>query len=502
MKLEDIIEKQYSKDYKENLDHMLFLRAAIDRNLRGKVDPEEDAIPKYANIIPQLRKRATVEKKRDTTYVVRQQIESRRSYFNRVVLAVDGGESGKVLREYVGHLSRGGFDIADKDLPSDFIDAVQDMDGEYTSIKDFADSCAWELLGMGKCYVLTLPHPVGHPKEGTPYSQIIKREDVLDMAYENGKMRYFKYKAEHCIYEGLERYEVEKIVLITPDRFITAWYNDKGKMTIQSDEVNTLGVVPVAEAWLGHGAASIIDSVATLQFVTMNAESVLSQKIRQQAMNILCVPDGASDIDSQIQSLSASIYIKEPNGSKDTRWAGYPSSGLDGDFKYIEWNVRRVSELASLRYKDSTSTQTSGYSKAWDFMDTDAVLQIAATGIEDLMNQTIGFWMLIMGQADVGKVFTVKREFQPKDLLQTLQIILQAIGIGVGETAEKGLKRLTRDSLRHIGLNLSEDDREKSDQEIEAATVSPVVNDILSVTGMQDTTAEPESDETETEDAD
>lgn len=502
MKIEDIIEKQYSKDYKENLDHMLFLRAAIDRNLRGKVDPEEDAIPKYANIIPQLRKRSQAQKKHDTSYVVRQQIESRRSYFNRVVLAVDGGESGKVLREYVGHLSRGGFDIADKDLPSDFIEAVQDMDGEHTSIKDFADSCAWELLGMGKCYVLTLPHPAGHPKEGTPYSQIIKREDVLDMAYENGQFKYFKYKAEHCAFEGdggLERYETEKIVLITKEEYITAWYNDKGKMTIQSRETNALGVVTVAEAWLGHGANSIIDSVATLQFVTMNAESVLSQKIRQQAMNILCVPDGASDIDSQIQSLSASIYIKEPNGSKDTRWAGYPSSGLDGDFKYIEWNVRRVSDLASLRYKDSTSTQTSGYSKAWDFMDTDAVLQIAATGVEDVINQTIGFWMMILGQSDVGKVFTMKREFQPKDLLQTLQIILQAIGIGVGETAEKGLKRLTRDSLRQIGLNLSEEDRAKSDQEIEQAMVSPVVNDILTASGMPAEPMDTENNEDTTE---
>lgn len=498
MKLEEIIEKQYSKDYKENLDHMLFLRAAIDRNLRGKVDPEEDAIPKYANIIPQLRKRANVEKRRDTTYVVRQQIESRRSYFNRVVLAVDGGESGKVLREYVGHLARGGFDIAYKDLPSDFTEAVKDMDGENTSIKDFADSVAWELLGMGKAYVLTLPHPAGHPNEGTPYSQIIKREDVLDYDYENGGFKFFKYKSEHCFYDGLERYEVEKIVLITQDEFITAWYNEKGKMTIQSREPNTLGVVPVAEGWLGHGANSIIDSVATLQFVTMNAESVLSQKIRQQAMNILCVPDGASDIDSQIQSLSASIYIKEPNGSKDTRWAGYPSSGLDGDFKYIEWNVRRVSDLASLRYKDSTSTQTSGYSKAWDFMDTDAVLQIAATGVEDIINQTIGFWMLILGQAQVGKVFTMKREFQPKDLMQTLQIILQAIGIGVGETAEKGLKRLTRDSLRQIGLNLSEEDRAKSDQEIEQAKLNPVVNDILSIAGNQPP-VEPDADETEAE---
>ena len=128
------------------------------------------------------------------------------------------------------------------------------------------------------------------------------------------------------------------------------------------------------------------------------------------------------------------------------------------------------------------------------------MLQIAATGVEDIINQTIGFWMLILGQAQVGKVFTVKREFQPKDLLQTLQIILQAIGIGVGETAEKGLKRLTRDSLRHIGLNLSEEDRAKSDQEIEQATLNPVVNDILSIAGQP--MAEPDADETENDNED
>lgn len=495
MTLEKVIEKQYSEEYTECIDHWHFLRAAIDRKLKGTVSREEETIPKYATIIPQLRGRNESSEKKDTSYVVRQQIESRKSYFNRVVLAVDGGESGKVLREYVGHLNRGWADLNEEALPDGFIEMVDDFDGEHTSIRDFASGCAWELLGLGKCYVLTLPHPKGHPQEGMPFSRIIPREDVLDFDYENGQIKFFKFKDEHREYaENLERREVDKVVLITQTEFITAWYNDKGEMTIRSRETNTLGVVPVAEAWLGHGAASIIDSVATLQFVTMNAESVLSQKIRNQAMNILCVPDGASDIDAQIQTLSATVYIKEPNGSKDTRWAGYPSTGLDGDFRYIEWNIKRVAELASLRYKENNQN-VSGYSKQWDFLDTDAVLQIAATAVEDLMNQTLGFWLMIMNQPNEGKLFTMRREFQPRNLLETLQIILQAIGIGIGDTAEAKAKKVTRDLLAQIGLTLSPEEKAKSDAELES--VNQLVSDITDASGIPDLntdTGEPASE--------
>ena len=477
MKLEEIIEKQQSQEYRENCDHMTFLRAAINRQLRGKVSGEEDRIPKYAQIIPQLRKRSAEPKEGDTSYVVRQAIESRKSYFNRVILAVDGGESGKVLREYVGHLSRGGVEINEQAFTTQFIDTLQNMDGENTSIKDFVSNVAWELLGMGKAFILTLPYPEGHENAGMPYSEIIPRENVIDYGVEFGRLKFIKFRKTHCYYEGLERYEVEKTVLITETEFVTAWPDDKGKMRIQSQEPNTLGFVPVAEAWLGNGANSIIDSVATLQFVLMNAESVLSQKIRLQALNILAVPD-SGDIDQQLSALTAQTYLRVPQGGYSPQWVAYPATGLDGDFKYIEWNIKRVYDLASLRYKEQSSENASGYSKAWDFLDTDAVLQIAATGVEDAINQTLNIWMRILNQPSVGKPFTIKRKFDPQNLLETLQIILQAIGIGIGETAEKKAKMLTRDSLKAIGLNLTPDELEKSNAEIEAAEQDDLIDEL------------------------
>lgn len=486
MTLEEIIEKQTSKEYAENIDHWHFLRAAIDRNLRGKVSADEDRVPKYAQVVPQLAKPGQNKSRevKDTSYIVRQQIESRKSYFNRVILAVDGGESGKVLREYVGHLSRGGFDI-DKSIPSIVREMFDNFDGENTSIRDSADIIGWELLGMGKTYVLTMPYPKEHELVGKPFSTILAREQVLDYSYEFGRLKFIKFKAPHCYYEPveadgveLERHEIEKIVLITEKEFITGWHNDKGKFEIQSREPNTMGFVPVAEAWLGHGAQSIIDSIATLQFVLMNAESVLSQKIRLQALNILAVPD-APDIDAQLQSMNAQLYIREPNGSKDTRWAAYPASGLDADFKYIDWNVKRVYELASLRYKENTQN-VSGYSKAWDFLDTDAVLQIAATGVQDVINQTLKIWYKILNLPEPGNLFTMKREFDPKNLQETLTAILQAIGIGIGETAEKKAKMLARDSLKDIGLNLTPEELKKSNEEIEKEETPQLVTDISS----------------------
>lgn len=484
MKLEDIIEKQQSEEYRENCDHWQFLRAAINRKLKGKVSMDEERLPKYATIIPQLRKKSPEKKEQDTTYLVRQPIESRKSYFNRNVLAVDGGESGKVLREYVGHLMRGGFELNKQAFTESILEMFDNFDGENTTLKDFAGSAAWELMGMGKCYVLTLPHSEDHEYAGMPYSQIIPRERVIDYASEHGRLRFIKFTKPHCYYEGLHRYEVEKTVLITDEEFVTSWPDDNGKMIIRSRESNTLGFVPVAEAWLGHGAASLIDSVATLQFVLMNAESVLSQKIRLQALNILAVPDGP-DIDAQLAAMTAQTYLRVPQGAYSPQWVAYPATGLDGDFKYIEWNIKRVYDLASLRYKENTQN-VSGYSRQWDFLDTDAVLQVAATAIEDLMNQTLGIWAKILNLADPSKAFTMKRKFDPQNLIETLQIILQAIGIGIGETAEKKVKIIARDSLKEIGMSLTDEEKRKSDAEImdEEQPASDIVDQIKQIAGQ------------------
>jgi len=467
MKIEDIIEKQTSEEHQEYYDHWVFLRSAINRKLKGKVAMDEERLPKYAQIIPQLRKKPPTKSEQDTTYLVRQPIESRKSYFNRNILAVDGGESGKVLREYVGHISRGGYEINEQSVTPQFMQSLDNMDGDGTQFKDFLNECAWELMGMGKCYVLTLPHPEGHPMAGQPYSKIIPREYVIDYAQDDGVFRFIKFRKPWCYYggvDGLERIEVEKTVLITPEKFITAWPDDKGKMRIQSEEPNALGFVPVAEAWLGHGAASIVDSVATLQFVLMNAESVLSQKIRLQALNILAVPDGP-DIDSQLSALTAQTYLRVPQGAYNPQWVAYPATGLDGDFKYIEWCIKRVYDLASLRYKENTQN-VSGYSKQWDFLDTDAVLQVAATALEAVTNQTLQFRAMIMNMANPEKAFTMKRKFDPQNLLETLQIILQAIGIGIGDTAEKKARMVARDSLKAVGVQLTPEELEKSNAEI------------------------------------
>ena len=55
---------------------------------------------------------------------------------------------------------------------------------------------------------------------------------------------------------------------------------------------------------------------------------------------------------------------------------------------------------------------------------------------------------------------------------------MQAIGIGIGETAEKKAKMLTRDSLKAIGLNLTPAELEKSNAEIEAAEQNDLIDEL------------------------
>ena len=446
-----------------------FLRAAVTRSLKGSVPDIDDDMPvKMAEVHPGAKRVKDKNPYHKESYIVKQQVESPLSYRNRVIKANDGGEARRVVTAYVGDISRAGYTFDDSMFSEEMRERIaNNIDGKHTTLANFVSELAEEIAGIGKAYTLACSYPVGSPLAGIPYAEILPRECVTDSSYNANTGVYdFVTTEQHTqtYTKDFERVCDKSYLRITGEAYEVA-KEVEGICKIISSPANPIKVVPVAEGWFGKEGLSLVDTIADIQFLLMNSDSILNQKITLQALNILQVPN-QEDIDEQLQKLSAQTYLRIGQGQNPASWLAYPALGLDADFKYIERLIKQALE-SSARTATNPTVETSGYRQSFSWLDTETNLHILAEAVESCVNDTLRFMGLYQGVVFTGRPFRIKRQFDPKGLKEKLEIILQAMGIGIGTTAEIAAKKVARDSLAEIGVHVPADQIAQSDKEIE-----------------------------------
>lgn len=464
----DILTKQFHSEWTENAGEWEFLRCAINGKLRGRPGHNQDKKPKMAEVKPYAR---FYHEEGPSSYLVKLPYESPKRYNSRISKAVDGEESGAVLGIYGGHLARSGYKL---ELEKAFDDTMSkqilsDIDGYATRFPVFLSEIRKEIMGMGRVFVLVLAYPAGHRLAGMPYTRTIPREDMIDWHIEGGEFQFIKYREKYeYIKDGIERVCTDRIITITKAEYVICQKNERGKWVVVKDKIpNPLGKVPIVDGWMGESKKSIVASIARLQFIVMNNTSLLDNKIIMQALNIMKVP-WQQNIDQQMQMLNENSYLAfEPNPNAiEPGWMAYPAMGLDGDFKFLDWMIRRVNERASLRHREGKQVQSAD-SAAWDFHDVSAILSSVADVEEEVVNGVFKLFGEYLKKPVSENVYKNRRQFDPDGLAHTLDLLMKAIAFNPDEVTMRKIRTHVRDSLSQIGITLTPNELKQSDADLQ-----------------------------------
>jgi hypothetical protein len=458
-KLLDTIVKQRNPEYEKDVDNFKLWRAAITAQLdAGKTRQAIARDPKIKSVHPEARSVVTDDYSNLDNWLYRFELESDWSYQQRLLLSHDFGDSGRIIRSYVGHLARANhfieFDLKDETINEK---VYRNIDNADTSLQVFESEIAAEILGMGKCWIL-----VKADEAGIPYSEIIPREDVLDWEYDsNGNLLFVKYRDTRSIIENFKRVVIDQIKLIYDQEVIIAEkrQDETNRSWKMAEPIpNPLGKIPIVDIWYGDEARPIIETVAKIQVNLFNLDSELRQLIRNQCLSILQLPQGGKDA---LQNLSANSFFEVTATNADVaKWISYPGSSLDPQFRYLDWLIKRIVDAANVRNKEDMNI--SGLSKQWDFLETETILSILVDSIAPGMKQIIDFMYEWRGLVS-DSVYEIEKVFDIKKLSEKLDQIIKAMSIGLGPTAEENLRQQLVDEM----VKADDEQREQITKELE-----------------------------------
>jgi len=102
----------------------------------------------------------------------------------------------------------------------------------------------------------------------------------------------------------------------------------------------------------------------------------------------------------------------------------------------------------------------------WDFLSQKSILETIATSAENSVNGILNQWAAYVGAATDVERFKLSRNYDARGLKETLELIFQAWSLSLGETVQNKLKITAREAIEQLGVNLTEEEKLKSDNEI------------------------------------
>lgn len=449
MPLIDTVDGQVNPEWAKNVDKWIRLRDS----LLARLDVAN--VPKDLNYRKAEKFATALFIDNQPTYLLKHRFETLASFRERILLAWDSGESGQIVSKYVGHLSRaertGNVDLSDENKEK----LKDNIDNNDTTKDVFLLEAAFELMGLGKCWVVT-----DADESGTPVSQIIERERMRDWATsKSGELIFAMYDDEvEVIGETLGRRTVDIRIIWTPLEKLTFAHIDD-KWVPKGAIPNPLGYVPVRNAWMGKHALSIIDGVSKVQIDKMNIISELRHTLRQQGFNFLAIPQGASE---QMATLDANAFIEINQGDIVPTYVSFPASSMDAHFSYWQNLKDNIMIQSNLGSKSATIAE-SGILRQWNFLDVETILNVAGDALEGLFEQILFDWASWTDAPTDNIQFEIGREFDIKDLKEKLDAVMAAFSVGIGPTAERAVRAQIRDEI----TDLPPEDLETSDKELD-----------------------------------
>ena len=205
--------------------------------------------------------------------------------------------------------------------------------------------------------------------------------------------------------------------------------------------------------------------IAMLSLDLYNAWSELRELFRSQTFSIFTIPVRNRDEAERLKNITISTenaLTYNPDGGGVPGFAAPPADPVDLYLKYIDSIINRIYEVANLEF--TGGVQQSGIALSYKFQEANRTLSAMARLCEQADLQIARLVCAWMDQEWDGRI-TYPDDFDVTDLLQELQIAMDAVALDISPTFDKQLrKNLARDIL---GSDVAGDVLESIDSEID-----------------------------------
>ncbi|GAB6043588.1 phage portal protein [Endothiovibrio diazotrophicus] len=241
-----------------------------------------------------------------------------------------------------------------------------------------------------------------------------------------------------------------------------------------------LGVVPVVPLHCEEpleqtdtSADSFAKEIAKLNYELFNALSELRELFRSQTFSIFTLPfrDTTEAKDTELKLSTENAVAYNPEGGGKPGFVAPPDGPVERYMDYLDWLIDRIYQLAGLEFSGGSARQASsgasGVALSFQFQETNRSIAGMAQQIETAeraVADIVGRWH---GEQD-RPVIAYPRDFNVIDLLQQLQIVMDALTMQISDTFGRTLKKRLARSV--LGSTTDQATLDQIDKEIDAGT--------------------------------
>jgi len=379
------------------------------------------------------------QKVKDDKYLKRlKPFESDAQFTRRAMYAEDNKWSQKVVDSYTGFFTNAMIDI-DTGL-SEKMDIFfkENIDAAGSSAQNFATLIFAELLGIGQVFpwvdTLFVQMDDLNDKPVRPFARLLQREAVMDFELNaHNEFDWIKFTIIADKSQGIKREFVQQIWLVDDTSYRIYEQNDMKKWTLAEERPQPLPKIPILFINFNN-SIPIIDNISKMQLDMMNLSSEMRNTIAVQSINLLQMSRKMWKSFKVASATSAIIY--EDESSDRAGWIAPPAGTMEAAFKYLEMRNSEIKNMANLTRTDTRQAE-SAEAKAFDWYETEAVLQKTSEEIEDAGTNLIKIFGLFENRQIESPKFKIDEEFVSEATATSLDNMLKAQLVGADDSVSQ-----------------------------------------------------------------
>lgn len=361
----------------------------------------------------------------------------------------------------------------------------RNVDGDETTWQEWLPDIVAAAATLGWAPVLVDAPPVqdglsrAQAPDAAPRLSMLFPSQLLEWSSDGKRLHWVKVRTDHIERDSwtsapvrVERYAIWTPTTVTVYRVVIEAEKEP-RVEDPVEYTHGFGRVPIAILRHGSGGDPLRGrpmhwSVAQLNKRLFNLASELDEHTRAQVFALLVYPDPPLGPNGEVDLGNFNGLITAGDTKNEPHYIAPPASVAATLTACAEAIVRSIYRLARVEFSRPSGAAVSGVSREYEFEQTNRALGDFARNIarfdldvSDLVGAANGVAVEVRRKHRVDP----PRSFAVQDLERDMKVAMDAVTLGLGETATT---RIKQNVVRRVLPNLSGADQAKIDGELDA----------------------------------